>query len=144
MNLTQNFTLEEFIFSDTATRKGIDNTPDAETVENLRLVASLLEQIRALFNAPIKITSGFRCSKLNTVIGSKPNSAHIQGFAADFVIKGFTPEQVCAEIAGSDIQFDQLISEGTWTHIGLSDSPYRRQLLTAHFVGGKATYTEGV
>ena len=44
--------------------------------------------------------------------------------------------------ADGTIRFDQLIQEGTWVHISF-DPQMRGQALTAHFVNGKATYTQG-
>lgn len=130
MNLSTHFTLEEFTSSETAARHGIDNTPSPQIVENLKRLAATMEDIRSLFGKPLIITSGFRCSKLNKQIGSKPTSAHVNGLACDFKIHGMTPHQVCDAIAKSGLSYDQCISEyGQWTHIGLAANN-RKQLLT--------------
>jgi len=77
MQLSQNFKLNEFTTSQTATRKGIDNTAPAPIVERLRMVANTLEQIRTLLgNHSIRISSGYRCLALNRAIGSGDSSAH--------------------------------------------------------------------
>jgi len=69
---------------------------------------------------------------------------HIQGYAVDFTCPGFgTPKEVAKKIAESDIKYDQLIYEGTWIHLSV-DPRNRRDLLTAHFRGGKVTYTKGI
>ena len=145
MQLSQNFKLNEFTTSQTATRKGIDNTAPAPIVERLRMVANTLEQIRTLLgNHSIRISSGYRCIALNRAIGSGDSSAHTLGYAVDFTCPGFgTPKEVAKKIAESPIKFDQLIYEGTWIHLSV-DPRNRRDLLTAHFRGGKVTYTKGI
>ena len=89
MQLSQNFSLEEMTRSETAARRGLDNTPDAETIEHLRETAALLEQVRELLGHPITITSGYRSLKVNSAIGSKPTSDHVLGYACDFVCPGY-------------------------------------------------------
>lgn len=134
MQLTPHFTLEELTASDTAARRGLDNTPQPAIVENLHALAEVLEQVRAALDRPMLISSGYRSPKVNTAVGSKPTSMHIQGLAADFICPQFgTPLEVAEEIAAAGIRFDQLIHEfGRWVHIGirLPDEPWRGQLLT--------------
>lgn len=132
-HLSPNFTLDEFIVSQEAARRNIDNTPPAWVVGNLKIVARNLEAIRAtvLDGAPILISSGFRCSKLNESVGGSPNSAHLTGLAADFIAPRFgTPFDICQALVRHDVQFDQLIYEGTWVHIGWHEIRNRGQLLT--------------
>lgn len=130
MNLTPNFTLAEFTFSETASRKGWDNTPPKEAQDNLVRVALLLEQVRKIINRPIIVNSGYRCKDLNEAIGSKETSQHRKGAACDFKVKGMTPDQVVKAIVASDIQYDQLIREfatedgGGWTHISVPNDIY--------------------
>jgi len=143
-NLSEHFTLEEMTASQTAVRKGIDNTPSASVVENLRRVAGTLEQIRALVGAPVHVSSGYRSPELNAAVGGARDSAHLQGLAADIEVPGMTPQELAKAIEGAGIQFDQLIYEGTWVHVGLAAGPLRGQVLTATFNGGRATYTEGI
>lgn len=145
MQLSKNFKLNEFTTSQTATRKGIDNTAPAPIIERLRMVANTLEQIRTLLgNHSIRISSGYRCVALNRAIGSGDSSAHVQGYAVDFTCPGFgTPKEVAKKIAESDIKYDQLIYEGTWIHLSV-DPRNRRDVLTATFKGGKASYSKGI
>ncbi|MDP2026461.1 D-Ala-D-Ala carboxypeptidase family metallohydrolase [Sulfuriferula sp.] len=145
MQLTPNFSLEELVKSDTALRRGIDNTPDGIVSGNLReYTAPGLEQVRALLGHAVRISSGYRCPQLNRVIGGSATSAHVHGLAADFTAPEYgTPSQIARAIAASDIQFDQLIMEGTWIHIGFAPVP-RRQLLTAHFLAGRVRYSTGI
>lgn len=136
--LSDHFMLSEFTLSETAERNGIDNTPSEEILQNLVWNASNLEAVRSLLNAPLHISSGYRCPQLNVLVGSKPTSAHVLGLAADFIAPHFgKPIDVCDKIMHSGIPFDQLIMEFAgggkgWTHIGwakFGDHP-RRQVLT--------------
>ena len=134
--LTIHFTLEEFVFSQTATRRGIDNTPPPEAVDNLMRVARMLEDVRDLLGGiPVLVSSGYRSPQLNAVIaGSSPTSAHMAGLAADFIAPGFgSPKEICLAIAGAGLEFDQVIHEfGRWVHLELApeDRVPRRQLLS--------------
>ena len=143
--MTEHFSLNELTASQTATRYGIDNTPSGKPLENLRMLAVLLEQVRELLGGhSIRISSGYRSLALNRHIGSSDTSAHVFGYAADFTCPSFgTPLEVAKKIAGSNLKFDQMIYEGTWIHISC-DPRNRRQLLTAKFKGGKAFYTVGI
>ena len=145
MLLSEHFTLAEFTESQTATRRGIDNTPDGACIANMRThTAPGLERARKLLKNPIFITSGFRSRALNRVIGGSPTSAHVNGMAVDFKCPGFgSPHEVAVRLALSDIDFDQLIFEGRWVHMGFAYTA-RRQLLTANFAHGEVTYTQGI
>ena len=133
MYLTQNFSLDELTASQTAARRNIDNTPPTDLVENLRAVASLLEDTRRLLGHPLLISSGYRSPELNELIGGNISSQHCKGQAADFICPKFgTPYEVADAIARSNIAFDQLIYEGTWCHISWSETP-RHEVLTARF-----------
>ena len=84
MQLSKHFKLEEFTKSMTATRKGIDNTPGAGEIKNLEnLCYEILEPLRAKFDKPITITSGYRSPQLSEAIGSKSTSQHCKGMACD-------------------------------------------------------------
>lgn len=144
MNLSEHFTLEELTHSEIAIRKGLDNTPDAIAQANLAELAGFLEQVRALLGVPLIIHSAYRGPKVNAAVGGSSTSAHMTGQAADFIAPQFgTPEEIAKEIRDSEIQFDQLIYEGAWVHFGIRGD-MRRQVLTAHFDGGKATYSQGI
>tara|TARA_R110000787_G_scaffold93444_1_gene195697 strand:+ start:49 stop:492 length:444 start_codon:yes stop_codon:yes gene_type:complete len=117
--LTPHFTLEEFTFSQTATRKGIDNTPHEGILDNLCILANGMEDVRNLLNAPIYVSSGYRCPELNDLLGSKRTSQHTQGLACDFTSNAYgSPQIIFADIISSDIRYDQLILEfDRWIHI---------------------------
>jgi uncharacterized protein YcbK (DUF882 family) len=134
LNLSKNFTLDELTASQTAARKGLDNTPNATEVANLVRVAALLEEVRALLNKPILINSGFRSKQVNDAVGSRDTSQHRLGCAADIRVPGMTPREVVEACIAANIGYDQIIEEfGSWTHISVPDSPARpprKQALT--------------
>ena len=131
MKLTEHFTLEELTLSETAARQGIDNTPDAGTICNLKRIAIALEQIRSLVGKPVNVTSGYRSPAVNRAVGGAANSAHVQGLAADINVPGYTPKALANLIKNSSIQFDQLILEyDRWVHVAVATGKPRGQLLT--------------
>jgi len=120
MKLSEHFTLDELTFSDIAKRHSLDNNPDKFTIANLTRLAALLEDVRNLFNQPIRINSAYRSITVNSLLGSKPTSQHCIGCAADIRIDGLTPDQIVKKIIKSDIQYDQLIREfDSWVHISV-------------------------
>lgn len=132
--LTDHFSLEEL----TATQhRGIDNTPDARAVVNLRRAADGMEAVRALLgNRVVTVSSGFRCEALNRAVGGAKDSAHLAGYAVDFNCYSFgSPLEVCRVIVESRIAFDQLIEEGTWVHLSFAPN-MRGQVLTKSPGGG--------
>lgn len=144
MNLTQHFSLAELIDSQIAARRGIDNTPGAAIVANLRRVAETLELVRGLVSRPVTVSSGYRSPALNIAAGGSRSSAHLKGLAADINVTGIAARDLAKTIAKSSIAFDQLIYEGTWVHVGLSEGAPRREVLTAWFKPGGVTYTKGI
>ena len=92
MKLTANITLDELTKSQVAERKGINNNPSPEQIENLKALAvNVLQPIRSHFDKPLIISSGFRCAQLCVEIGSKITSQHVadeEAAAADFEIPG--------------------------------------------------------
>ena len=144
--LSPNFSLDEFTFSQTAARLGIDNTPDARILKNLLRLAASLEQVRAaLGNLPILISSGYRSATLNRAIGGAPNSAHMDGLAVDFTCPRFGSVLATARaVAKSNILFDQVILEyGRWVHLGIAEDTEvaRGELLS---IGSDQAYIPGL
>jgi zinc D-Ala-D-Ala carboxypeptidase len=138
MQLTEHFSLSEFIKSQDAVRKGIDNSPTAEIVSNLlQLCRNVLEPVRSL--GVVQISSGYRCPKLNKAIGGASNSQHQTGEAADFEIAGLSNLFVARWIVKQDLPFDQLILEfynpldpnSGWVHVSHSKNSLRKQFLRA-------------
>ena len=131
MKLSKNFTLEELIFSVTANNHGINNTPNAEAKAALkRLAVEVLQPIRDAWGKPIVVSSGYRCTRLNAMIGGVKNSQHILGQAAD--IKASNPSEngklhalIKRMVKAGQIKVGQLIWEyGTktnpkWVHVSL-------------------------
>lgn len=85
------FSLAELIKSSTADKHHIDNTPPSEVIKNLQYgVDMVLDPLRRLYGKPIIITSGFRCQKLNDLVGGVKNSWHTKGNAADIHVASLT------------------------------------------------------
>lgn len=133
MKLSAHFDLAEFTVSQTASRLGIDNAPTPEALENLKLVAQALEEIRTLLGVPIIVSSGYRCLELNRAIGSKDSSQHVRGQAVDFTAPGYgSPRNVLDRILDSGIDYDQAILEhppNGWIHMSFVRSGSRHQAL---------------
>lgn len=139
MNLSPHFLLAEFTASNTAAARGIDNTPPPEALANLRRLAEVLEQARAVLGGAIAISSGYRSPALNKAVGGSATSAHMDGRAADFTCPSFgEPVEVCRALVAAGIVVDQIISERsgarTWVHLGIARAGVapRRQAFSIH------------
>ena len=111
MNLSKNFSLKELTASQTAARKGIDNTPSPTHQDNLKsLCTSILQPIRDHFSQVVTVSSGYRSEKLCLAIGSKITSQHAKGEAADFEIFGVSNKEL-ADYINEHLDYDQLILE---------------------------------
>lgn len=139
-----NFTLAELTVSQAGDRAGLRNVPVGTALDNLARLAVFLEGVRSLlFNAPILVSSGYRSPAVNNLVGGSFKSAHMQGLAADFIAPKYgRPKAICGAIAGSSLQFEQLIFEGTWVHVAIpaKGAIPRREVLTAVFRPGQATH----
>jgi zinc D-Ala-D-Ala carboxypeptidase len=131
MKLSPHFTLDEFTVSQTAARRGIDNRPPLEVIENLKRVALGLEGIRILLGVPIIISSGYRSPALNKAVGGAKTSQHVTGEAVDFTAPGFgSPRHVVDRIVDAGIEFDQCIVEfDSWVHCSFVKNSARRMAL---------------
>ena len=148
MKLTENFSINELTKSQTAERKGIDNTPGTEHQENLKkLCENVLQPVRDHFEQVVSVSSGYRSPELCTAIGSKSTSQHAKGEAADFEIFGVS-NKALADYINSELHYDQLILEYSkesdpnsgWVHCSYSESSNRRQYLRAYKENGKTKY----
>lgn len=140
--LSDHFSLDEFTFSDYAIRNGLHNYPGTKQLENLRVLAANLEQVRAILGAnPLHISSGFRSDDVNRGCGGAKNSAHLYGFAADFTCPAFgTPEAIIRKVISSGLKYDQIIWEfGRWVHISF-DPQMRQQALRTNVANGITHY----
>ena len=129
--LSPHFSLAELTASDTAARKGINNTPGPDALAALVRTATGLEGVRALLGVPVLVSSGFRCRELNELVGGQPMSQHTLGQAADFTAPLYgDPEKIAVRLIKSGLAFDQLIVEyGRWVHCSFALSPRRQALV---------------
>lgn len=134
MQLTSNFTLNELVYSVTAEANRIDNRPNVKVVANLKaLCENVLQPLRNYLGCPVIVSSGFRCSELNKKVGGRPNSQHLLGEAADFVVPQRNLKDVFNHIK-THLPYDQLLFEynktDKWIHVSYrSDGKNRRQAI---------------
>ena len=131
MNLSSHFTLDELTHTD---HRDLDNTPNEHELENLKRLASFLEEVKTVLGGkPVMVNSAFRSKAVNDAVGSKDTSQHRVGCAADIRVPGMTPDEVVKTVIASKIGYDQVIREfDRWTHISVpntEDAAPRRQAL---------------
>ena len=149
MKLTENFSLNELTKSQTAERKGIDNTPSAEHQDNLKsLCEMILQPIRDHFGQVVSVSSGYRSPELCVAIGSSTKSQHARGESADFEIFGVSNKEL-ADYINENLDYDQLILEywkgdnepnSGWVHCSYTDGNNRKQYLRAYKENGSTKY----
>ena len=152
MQLSPHFALSEFLFSQTAIRKGIDNTPNAGVIKNLiALCENVLEPLRSAANAPIRISSGYRSPGLNKAVGGSATSQHCYGEAVDLTVAGKTTAETIALIRSLNLPIDQCIDEfsgsdgksGGWVHISHKRKGNNRgEFLKAMRLNGRVKYSK--
>lgn len=107
--LTENFILPEFACND-GTAVPVNLLPNVkELAENLQILRNNLGE-------SIRVNSGYRTPAYNKKIGGVPDSQHLQGKAADIVVKSKTPKELAAVI-------EQLIASGTMKQGGIGIYP---------------------
>jgi len=149
MKLTENFSLNELTKSQTAERKGIDNTPSTEHQENLKsLCEMILQPIRDHFGQVVSVSSGYRSPELCVAIGSSTQSQHAKGQASDFEIFGISNKEL-ADYIDENLDYDQLILEywkgedepnSGWVHCSFNTQGNRKQYLRAYKENGSTKY----
>ena len=149
MKLTENFSLNELTKSQTAERKGIDNTPSAEHQDNLKsLCEMILQPIRDHFGQVVSVSSGYRSPELCVAIGSSTQSQHAKGQACDFEIFGISNKEL-ADYIDQNLDYDQLILEywkgedepnSGWVHCSFNTQGNRKQYLRAYKENGSTKY----
>lgn len=136
INMAKYFTLKELCASNTAKQFGISNSPSPIETKNLYQLMEVLDDIREKWGSPIKVTSGYRCPKLNKLVGGSATSVHKIGFAADLQpMNGEMDEFITFMLKwAKTASFDQLLLERSgvtrWVHIGLynNDLGQRKQI----------------
>lgn len=139
MILSKHFKLEEFTRSQIAARNNLANIPGSGEVKNLENICyEILEPVRAKFDKPVTINSGFRSLEVNRKLGSSDSSQHTKGQAVDFEIAGVANIQVAYWLV-SNVDFDQCILEfykpedgaAGWVHVSYNEKgSNRKQVLT--------------
>lgn len=152
MKLSKNFSLAEFTKSQTAERKGIDNTPNTDHMEAaINLFDNVVQKVRDHFG-PTVINSGYRGPELNEAVGGSAKSQHCKGQAADIEVPG-VPNGELAQWIVDNCDFDQVILEfykpgipdSGWVHVSyVSEEDNRKSVLTASRIDGKTNYSVGL
>jgi zinc D-Ala-D-Ala carboxypeptidase len=152
MNLSANFTLKELTRSDTATRLGLDNNPNNEALENLKLLCEkVLQPVRDHFGKSVTVNSGYRSPESNAAVGGSKTSDHCKGMAADIEIVGIANADLAQWIM-DNLDYTQLILEfytqgipdSGWVHVSYDPNNLKKQELTAVKVAGKTQYLQGL
>ena len=147
MQLSRNFSLLELTKSDTAIRKGIDNNPNADQIEKLKLLCeNILQPVRDHFGR-VKVTSAFRSVELCLAINSSANSQQAKAEAADFEVVG-TDNAELFDWIKNNLEPDQLILEfytpgepnSGWIHSSWIEGTPRASFLHAYRSEGKTKY----
>jgi zinc D-Ala-D-Ala carboxypeptidase len=152
MKLSKNFSMAEFTKSQTAERKGIDNTPQGEHLEAaVALFENVVQKVRDHFGVTT-INSGYRCPELNAAVGGSATSQHCHGEAADIEVPGVANSDLANWIV-DNTDFDQVILEfytpgipdSGWVHVSYkADGSNRGKPMTASRVNGKTVYSVGI
>ena len=124
------FTISELLKSDTALKNKLWNGAPKEAEENLRaLVNEVLDPLREAYGKPIRVSSGYRCPKLNRLVGGSPNSQHTRGEAADIqpVVGNEGDLDELAQILIANGKFDQLILYPTFIHVSYKRLGWNRK-----------------
>lgn len=131
---TKNFSQSELERSSKAEKNKIDNSIPAEYLDNAQELLNALQVIRDSLGKPIKITSGYRCEKLNRLVGGVHNSSHLKAWAADVAVDGMSAKELfywfSGFLKGSKMKFGQLLLEnsrtGSWVHFSIRDDAGQR------------------
>ena len=134
------FTIAELCASDTAKKYNIDNTPDASITSHLQQLINFLNPLREAWGSAIKVSSGYRCDKLNRLVGGSKTSSHLIGYGVDLIpangkmsdFKKFIVDYMKMRM------FDQCIIEKSgkteWIHIGLYNNKGQQRRMIFNIV----------
>ena len=140
IKLSPHFSLEEMTVTQV---RDVDNEPKgAVLLDALKNTAMRMEAVRSILgHKPIIVTSGYRSSLVNRIVGGSISSAHMSGHAVDFISPSAgSPREICEKIASSAILFDQMIWEESWVHLSFAPK-MRREILTKRRHG---SYVQGI
>jgi zinc D-Ala-D-Ala carboxypeptidase len=149
MKISDHVSFKEAIKSNTALRRGIDNTPNRYEQTNMEIIAEkIFEPLREWAGGPIKINSFYRCEELNRAIGGSSRSQHCEGRAMDIDDTfGHKTNAEMFEYIRNTLSFDQLIWEfgddnnPAWVHVSyVSGDQNRLRVMKAEKVNGKTQY----
>nr|DAG74195.1 MAG TPA: peptidase [Microviridae sp.] len=119
------FNIKEMTKSQTAELYHIDNNPTEKVIGNLKKVMYILDMIRVHIGKPILINSGYRCQKLNEMVGGVQNSMHTKGLAADFRTGEEKDINIIFEFLERNkkkFKIIELINYKTFIHMGVSET----------------------
>ena len=147
--ISEHISYKEGVYSRTATRLGIDNTPEDDQLYFMEIIAEeIFEPLRKWVGGPIKINSFYRCPKLNTAIGGSATSQHCKGQAMDIDDTfGHASNAEMYHWIKDNLDFDQMIWEfgnddnPDWVHISyVSPEKNRNRCLKAYKEDGRTKY----
>ena len=148
-NISKHISYKEATRSNTALRRGIENIPDVEELENMKLIAKkVFEPLRKWVGGPIKINSFYRSPELNVAIGGSKKSQHCHGQAIDIDdTYGHRSNASMFKYLRYNMDYDQMIWEfgdeknPAWVHISyVSEEENRHRCLQAYKENGKTIY----
>lgn len=152
MTLSKNVSLAEFCHSDTAKRRGIDNTiKDPAHLASAKLLCEkVFQPIREHFGVPIHISSGYRSTALNRAIRGSNSSQHCRGEAMDIDADryGKVTNKEIFDYIREHLEWDQMIwefgndSQPDWVHVSFKATGNRRQILKAIKEGASTEYVK--
>ena len=134
------FTIAELCESETATKYNIDNTPDPIIISHLQQLINFLNPLREAWGSAIKVSSGYRCDKLNHFVGGSKTSSHLIGYGVDLIpangkmddFKKFIIDYMKTRM------FDQCIIEKSgkteWIHIGLYNTKNQQRRMIFNII----------
>jgi zinc D-Ala-D-Ala carboxypeptidase len=149
MKISDHVSFKEAIKSNTALRRGIDNTPNRYEQTNMEIIAEkIFEPLREWAGGPIKINSFYRCEELNRAIGGSSRSQHCEGRAMDIDDTfGYKTNAEMFDYIRDNLSFDQIIWEfgdennPAWVHVSyVSEDQNRLRVMKAEKINGKTQY----
>jgi len=139
--ISKHISYKEATYSNYAKKHKIENTPDDEQIENMKLLAKeVFEPLREWVGGPIKVNSMYRSDELNSGLNGSINSSHLKGEAMDITSMGLKSNLEMFNYIKDNLDFDQLIWEygkrnPVWLHVSFNSVKNRKQVLVIKEVG---------